>query len=51
MKKTRPKVRSDELVGIGIPATKFPSYEPMMTAYIWSDEDDVEVTSRDVKVA
>ncbi len=51
MKKTRQKVRSEDLVGIGIPATKFPSYEPMMMAYIWADEDELEVATREVKVA
>ncbi len=51
MKKIRQKVRTDEPALIGIPSGSYTVPEPRMTAFIWGDEQELDVVLTDAKSA
>ena len=51
MKKPRQKVRADEPVLIGFSGSSYVAPEPRMTAFVWSNELNLEAVEADEKGA
>lgn len=51
MKKPRQKIRAEESALIGISGGSYVAPEPRMTAFVWSDEKDLEAVLSELKSA